>query len=149
MAETRLISSILKELSENIEETDVELGDKVPEKNKKASAVFVGVLTEDGFLKSYSWTENDNVYDIIDILSNGFLNDISIFEIAKQLHYIRMQDEEAYKEVYEKLHATSFSNFAVLDNLLEEFDLQDYAEENGGEKMPIILEDHKATNNVC
>ena len=105
----KLISNVLKDFISEIKEYE-ESNENIPKQNKRASALFIGVLTEDGYLKSYAWDEHDDTGDIINILSNGFLDDIATFEIAKRLHMIKDVDPTLYEEVFLELQNTPFKN---------------------------------------
>lgn len=136
----KLISNVLKEFIGEIKEYE-ESNENIPKSNKRASALFIGVLTEDGYLKSYAWDEHDDTGDIINILSNGFLDDIATFEIAKRLHMIKDVDPTLYEEVFLELQNTPFKNYEALGKLLYGFEKQDKQKENGEQITPIVASD--------
>lgn len=99
------LSKVLFDLAYDAKRTEKEMPDL-----SKASAVFVGVLTKEGYLRSYSWSETHNVVDIIGILTNGFLNDISNFEIAKALIYIHDEQPDIFDNVFKEVEARLMPN---------------------------------------
>ncbi len=119
---SEVLSGILKE-EKKIEKTE----------NVEVSAVFVSVLTKDGYLRCIPWTEKNTIYDFIDLLSNGFLEDIELVELAKNLVEIKCQDPEEFERVYASIKQdTEFDKYETLENMMEEIindlDLEDVSE---------------------
>ena len=82
----KLISNVLKDFIGEIKEYE-ESNENIPKSNKRASALFIGVLTEDGYLKSYAWDEHDDTGDIINIL-DCFEDDKGYWQLRR---YIRVE----------------------------------------------------------
>ena len=99
------LSKVLFNLAYSAKRTEKEMPDL-----SKASAVFVGVLTKEGYLRSYSWTETHNVVDIISILANGMLTDISNFEIAKALIFIHDEQPDIFDNILAQVEARVSTN---------------------------------------
>ena len=68
----KLISNVLKDFIGEIKEYE-ESNENIPKSNKRASALFIGVLTEDGYLKSYAWDEHDEKATSITLIINHFI----------------------------------------------------------------------------
>ena len=119
---SEVLSGILNE-EKKIEKTE----------NVEVSAVFVSVLTKDGYLRCIPWTEKNTIYDFIDLLSNGFLEDIELVELAKNLVEIKCQDPEEFERVYASIKQdTEFDKYETLEKMMEEIindlDLEDVSE---------------------
>ena len=119
---SEVLSGILNE-EKKIEKTE----------NVEVSAVFVSVLTKDGYLRCIPWTEKNTIYDFIDLLSNGFLYVLELVELAKNLVEIKCQDPEEFERVYASIKQdTEFDKYETLEKMMEEIindlDLEDVSE---------------------
>ena len=110
------------------------------EEHADVSAVFVAVLTSEGYLRCIPWTEENTLLDHINLLSNGFLEDVALVELAKDLVELKCQDSKVFEEVYKSIKEnTDFVNYDELEETMEEIikdlELDEHVGTSGDETM--------------
>lgn len=108
------------------------------EEPTEVSAVFVSVLTKDGYLRCIPWSEENTIIDHINLLANGLLEDVTIIELAKNLVELKCQDYKTFKDVYRSMQEnTEFDNYEELENtmadIIQDLDLEEHVMSNSEE----------------
>jgi len=109
---TYVLNEILKKEKKNSKESPQEV-----------SAVFVSILTSDGYLRCIPWSEDNSIFDHINLLANGFLKDVELVELAKNLIELKYHEPDTFKNIYQSIQEnTNFNNYEELEETMKEIE---------------------------